>query len=115
MTAQEPSQSDSIPDYLQGLIADFLGAEDRGEAIDRKALLRDHAEHADSLRAFFVDHDLMRKASAEPKKPGTGNAATLPPQSPSYEDATLASNAFAPKPKHETAVGDRVVGPWRFI
>ena len=48
---------------LQSLIAEILEAENRGEAVDREALIGEHPELADSLRDFFSNHDHMKLAA----------------------------------------------------
>ena len=75
-------------DPLQTIIAVFLDAEQRGELIDREALIDQHQEHADSLRAFFAEHDHMKRA-ADLEQP------TLQPQ-PVREDPTLPPQVAEP-------------------
>ncbi len=48
-------------DQLDQIIADYLSAEEAGNALDRDALLREHPEHAADLALFFADHDGMRQ------------------------------------------------------
>ena len=50
-------------DPLQSLIAEILEEENRGEAVDRDALIEEHPDHAESLREFFANHDRMKSAA----------------------------------------------------
>jgi WD40 repeat protein/serine/threonine protein kinase len=55
----------TIPqDSLDSLIAAYLDAVDSGQSPDRQELLERHPQHADALRSFFADHDLMNRAAA---------------------------------------------------
>ena len=45
---------------LDQLIGQILLAEERGEPVDREALLSDHPLLADELRAFLAHHDVLR-------------------------------------------------------
>ena len=81
-------------DPLQSLIAEILEAENRGESVDRDALLSQYPEHADSLRDFFVDHDRMKAAAdqEDPTLPPSGNVmdeATIPPHQSANDAATI--------------------------
>ena len=97
-------------DPLQSLIAEILEAEKSGDTVDRNALLKQHPEHADSLREFFASHDQM-KSAADVDPP------TLPPQSsgPATEDATIAPMAsplYDPTlPPTEPGGDDRTLPP----
>ena len=81
-------------DPLQSLIAEILDAENRGESVDRDALLSKRPEHAESLRDFFAQHDRMKSAveAEDPTLPPNGNGLddrTIPPEQGSQEEATI--------------------------
>jgi len=63
MSASDPSAS-TKDQRVNGIIADYLRAIERGEVPDRGALLARHAEFATELSAFFADHDRFRQAAA---------------------------------------------------
>ncbi len=100
-------------DPLQSLIDDILEAENRGDAVGREAFIRQHPEHADSLRKFFANHDSMKGSSFSedvtipPSDPSSAVDATQHPSNvSSREEATLAardSTSFT-----EATVGDNV-------
>jgi len=50
---------------LNQIIAEYLGAAEAGEAVDRQELLDRHPELADELTAFFADHDKMKERPDE--------------------------------------------------
>ena len=56
-------------DPLQSLIAELLEADNRGESVDRGALIERHPEHADSLREFFADHDRLEHGTRDDVDP----------------------------------------------
>jgi serine/threonine protein kinase len=58
-----PSASDQ---HLHEVIAAHLQALDQGQSPDRQELLARHPDLADSLQAFFADHDRMHQAAAAP-------------------------------------------------
>jgi serine/threonine-protein kinase len=103
MTAHEPSLSDSVPNPLQSLIADFLDAEGRGEPIDRDAWLEQYAIHADSLKEFLANHDHMKRSA-----PIAPDDVTLPPNSQTHNDATLPPDDASIATSRVASVGDRV-------
>jgi WD40 repeat protein/tRNA A-37 threonylcarbamoyl transferase component Bud32 len=72
MPADQPSEDRQ----LHEVIASYLQAVDSGESPDRQELLRTHADIAEALKAFFADHDCMRRAAAPIQADDT---ATLPP------------------------------------
>src|SRR4051794_3050523 len=53
----EPTAPDERERLLDAVIADYLAAEDRGEAPDRREFLARHPDLAAELEAFFADHD----------------------------------------------------------
>lgn len=105
MNLDDTSGSD---DKLEKLIAEFLDAEGRGEAVDRDSLLEQHSAFGDSLREFFAAHDRMvsdaKDNSAIISSPSTsGELPTLPPSfslSPSStfndEQTLLSAPSIAP-------------------
>jgi len=73
MSASDPGAT--IKDErVNGIIADYLRAIERGEVPDRAALLARHAEFTTELSAFFADHDRFRQVAAP-----LAEALTLPP------------------------------------
>jgi WD40 repeat protein/HEAT repeat protein len=58
-------------------IADYLAACETGTPPDREAFLAQHADVADSLRAFLADHDRIRRAAPPPRR--HDETATVPP------------------------------------
>lgn len=110
-------------DPLQSLIADILEAENRGEFVDRDAMIGEHPDLADSLHDFFANHDRMKSAveSEDPTLSPSGSGlddptippgrdsqeeATMPPQ-PVGDDPTIPPTEGASQPA-EPAVGDQV-------
>jgi WD40 repeat protein/serine/threonine protein kinase len=68
---------------LNEIIAGYLQAVDRGQTPDRGQLLSQHPDLADSLRAFFADHDRMKQA-----------AVPLPPtEAPTLAPSEVPTNA----------------------
>jgi WD40 repeat protein len=49
---------------LHEILADYLKAVDAGQTPERQRLLDDNPDLADSLRAFFADHERMKQAAA---------------------------------------------------
>jgi hypothetical protein len=84
MTEDLPTQADADP--ADALIAAYLEAMQAGAPPDRAALLADHPELADELRAFFADLDGFA-ALAAPLRDVPPGADALATPSP---DATLA-------------------------
>jgi len=90
-------------DPLQSLIAEILEAEASGDTVDRDVLLRQHPEHAESLREFFTNHDRMKAAASleEPTLPPYGSGLddpTIPPGQESQEEATMPPQAAGDDP-----------------
>ena len=50
-------------DRLDEIIAEYLAAEEAGEAPPRDELLQQHADLADELREFFADQDRVKAAA----------------------------------------------------
>ncbi|MGO9470660.1 MAG: protein kinase domain-containing protein [Isosphaeraceae bacterium] len=60
-TPNDPTMSH---DSLDAVIAAYMLAVEAGEVPNRQALLDQHPEHADSLRAFFADLDRMDRVAS---------------------------------------------------
>ena len=105
--------SSDTNDPLQSLIAEILEAENRGESVDREALLEAHPELSDSLHEFFANHDRMKSAAAidPPTLPPVSDDLlddpTIPPQASSDKHATTPV-AISPDDEGVPAVGDQV-------
>src|SRR6516164_1309870 len=52
-------------DPLDAIIADYVQQVEAGAVPDREALLAQHPELADRLRAFFADYDRLDRQAAE--------------------------------------------------
>ena len=81
-------------DPLESLIARYLEAENRGQNLDRDALIEEHPDLADSLQEFFANHDRMKATASleEPTLPPNGSGLddpTIPPGQGSQEEATM--------------------------
>ena len=78
-------------DPLHSLIAEILEAENRGESVDRDAMLNEYPELADSLRDFFTDHDRMKDAAdqEDPTLPPDGSGIDAPTIPPNQDEATM--------------------------
>ncbi|PAY15222.1 hypothetical protein CKO51_32995 [Rhodopirellula sp. SM50] len=108
-------------DPLQSLIAEFLEAEKSGNAVDRDTLLKQHPEHAESLRDFFANHDRIKRAAeqedrtlppgnwidapTDPPTSGNGEEATIPPRSDADDPTIPPTN---PSSAENASVGDQV-------
>ena len=81
-------------DPLQSLIAEILESENRGETVDRDAIVKGHPDLAESLDDFFANHDRM-KAAADQEDPtlppdgGVLDAPTIPPNQGNQDQATM--------------------------
>lgn len=96
MPEQEPIQLDTI-------IASVLDAENRGESVDRSALLNAHPEHADALRDFFETHERMKSAAAHDSEEADQ---TLPPRTTDGE-TTIGPDESDPT-SDPPGVGDKI-------
>ena len=79
MTANS-SEEPSREARLEQIIADYLRALDAGTAPDREGLFQRHADLAEGLRDFFVDHDMAVRLAMPPA--AQTEAVTLAPASP---------------------------------
>lgn len=95
-----PEPSSDRERVVNEILAAYLEAEARGEAVDRSAVLARHPDLAGELQAFFADHDAMRRAARSPED--CEGQPTQPPQDPA-EAATL-----GPDPTPGAFVGQRV-------
>ncbi|XZE51525.1 protein kinase domain-containing protein [Planctomycetaceae bacterium SH139] len=113
-----PGDSIGDDDTLQGLIADFLDAENRGEQVDRAALLERHPEYADALVQFFSDHDRMASAAnvepvspdlvTLPLNPTAGDQPTMPLASATSDSGQQFKTSPGAVHQKQASVGDRV-------
>lgn len=109
MPLHDPSNDDS----LQTLIAEVLEIENRGEPVDREALIARHPEHADSIREFFTRHDQKESATAPGAAPTIASGLipaddlTLPPHRSSADEPTIASSSAA-TPNPQPTIGDNI-------
>ncbi len=75
--ARKPPSTEPLTgcERLNRLIAEVLDAEAAGRPVDREALLRQHSDLADQLRAFFAEHDRLRQLAdaAAGSPPGQPN------------------------------------------
>jgi tRNA A-37 threonylcarbamoyl transferase component Bud32 len=81
-------QRDVPSDELTRLIAEYLNSQQAGVELDRHELLDKHPELADSLRAFFADHDRMRGLAEKGQR--ASEFPTLPPSPVERDAPTLA-------------------------
>ncbi len=69
-------------DSLDAVIADYVQQVEAGDVPDREALLAQHPELADRLRAFFADYDRLDRQAADLRlsaDPNRTTDATVPP------------------------------------
>jgi hypothetical protein len=52
-------------DSLDAILAGYLQQVESGQVPDREALLAQHPEHAEALRAFFADCDRLDRQAAD--------------------------------------------------
>jgi tRNA A-37 threonylcarbamoyl transferase component Bud32 len=60
---EEPNSSQ--PDALDAILADYLQQVEAGTVPDREALISQHPDLAERLRAFFADYDRLDRQAAE--------------------------------------------------
>lgn len=69
---------DGAPDSgVDGLVAEYLEALDRGEAPDREALIARNPRHAAELRRYFADEDFV--GLVVPRPPDWSVSSAVPP------------------------------------
>ena len=66
-SAMSKNDPHSRSQRVDGAIAEYLEALDRGAPLEREAFLAQHAEIADELREFLADHSAMKRES--PREP----------------------------------------------
>ena len=71
--ANDSSSSAPLADRLDVVLAEYLRRTDRGESVDRAALLAEHPDLAEDLREFFSNVQLFQRVIA----PTNGSAASL--------------------------------------
>lgn len=71
-----PGEATSHDDRLEMALADVLRRAERGEYVDRQALLQQHPDLAEDLQEFFANQQLFQRAIQPPTTP-TGVAARL--------------------------------------
>lgn len=69
--------SEETSDRLDDIIAEYIGAEESGEPMDRQELLAQHPDLADDLRQFFADRDKFQQL-ALPLGPVSSSNRPLP-------------------------------------
>jgi hypothetical protein len=90
--SDEPEAQTEREQRLNGVMAAFLGAVDVGETPDRAAILAEHPDLADELRAFFADHDRLDQLARPLREIALGGddaAATLGAPAPGLHATTL--------------------------
>src|SRR5438270_11970223 len=65
VTMSENSPITPAGDPLDAILADYLQQVEAGQVPDREALLAQHPEHAEGLRAFFADCDRLDRQAAD--------------------------------------------------
>ena len=59
-----PAETSDRERRIEEIIADFLAAEDQGQPLALEAILAQHPDLVDELRAFFKDHDRIGSLAA---------------------------------------------------
>jgi WD40 repeat protein/tRNA A-37 threonylcarbamoyl transferase component Bud32 len=87
----DPNDSKASPgDPLDAIIADYVQQVEAGQVPDREALLAQHPELADRLRAFFADFDRLDRQAAELRLSADPNRTTDQPAPPGADPNGLA-------------------------
>src|SRR6516165_6462853 len=83
----DPNDSKASPgDPLDAIIADYVQQVEAGQVPDREALLAQHPDLAERMRAFFADYDRLDRQAAELRLSADVNRTT--DQAPPGADAT---------------------------
>src|SRR5438132_14393744 len=77
-------------DSLDAIIADYLQQVEAGQVPDREALLAQHPEHAERLRAFFADCDRLDRQAADLRLSADPNRTTDQAAPPGADASGLA-------------------------
>jgi serine/threonine-protein kinase len=77
-------------DSLDAIIAGFLQQVEAGQVPDREALLAQHSEHADAMRAFFADCDRLDWQAADLRLAADPNRTTDEGPDPAADASGLA-------------------------
>jgi WD40 repeat protein/tRNA A-37 threonylcarbamoyl transferase component Bud32 len=89
MPAPDDSKA-AASDPLDAVIADYVQQVEAGQVPDREALLAQHPELAERLRAFFADYDRLDRQAADLRLSADPNRTTDQPAPPGADATGLA-------------------------
>ena len=117
MSNESPNSFSNDP-RLNQIIARYLEAFESGDAPDRGQLLSNHPDLAESLSAFFSEHDRLRKV-ADATSDALSETPTIAPTAGASEEHTVPPSADAGSTEDVTIAprsatdGKRMVTGWR--